>query len=46
MAQCFKEHDCDEQELHKSSKPMSACKSYLTEEIGRRVKVTEVESDG
>lgn len=42
MAQCFKEHNCDGAELHKSSKPIPACKSYLTEENGRKVKVTEV----
>ncbi|WP_124950178.1 DUF2515 family protein [Sulfuriferula thiophila] len=42
MSQCFKDHECDEQELHKNTKPISECKSYFTEENGRKVKITEV----
>lgn len=42
MTQCFKDHECDEQELHKNIKPISECKSYFTEENGRKTKITEV----
>ncbi|MBB5017083.1 hypothetical protein HNQ59_000345 [Chitinivorax tropicus] len=42
MTRCFKGHECDEQALHKSTKPISECKSYFTEENGRKVKNTEV----
>lgn len=42
MTQCFKDHECDGQELHKNTKPISECKSYYTEENGRKTKITEV----
>lgn len=43
MTQCFKDHQCDDQQLHKNTKPISECKSYFREENGRKVKITEVQ---
>lgn len=42
MAECFKDHDCDDLELHKNSTPISDCKSRFIEENGRKIKVIEV----
>lgn len=42
MKQCFKDHECDKQELHKNTKPISECRSYFTEENGRKIRITEV----
>jgi hypothetical protein len=41
--QCFKDHECDEQVLHKNTKPLSECQSHLlTEENKRKTRVTKV----
>ncbi|MES2739849.1 MAG: hypothetical protein V4754_02680 [Pseudomonadota bacterium] len=42
MTQCFKGHECDEQKLYTIKKPISECKSYLTEENGRTIQTIEV----
>lgn len=42
MTQCFKDHECDAQELNTNTRPISECKSYFTEENGRKVRITEV----
>ncbi|RAR61904.1 hypothetical protein C7401_107228 [Paraburkholderia unamae] len=42
MTRCFKDHACDDLELHKNTKPLSECKSYFTEDNGQKVKITEV----
>ncbi|CAD6512761.1 hypothetical protein LMG27952_00627 [Paraburkholderia hiiakae] len=42
MTQCFKDHACDDLELHKNTTALAECESYFTEENGRKVKITEV----
>lgn len=42
MTQCFKEHACDSQSLHRNTRNISDCESYLTRKHGRNFKITDV----
>jgi len=42
MTPCFKDHQYDTLELDQMTRPLSECKSYVTEKDGLKTKITEV----